>query len=201
MSNATLTGAVREPGRKGPSRRFRVDGQIPGAVYGTSGTLNVTIPTKALLKLLDDRKAARSLITATFEGDTGERHVLIKDLQIHPVTDQMIHIDLWQVDPTHPIDVKIGVEFVGTPKGVKEQGGTLAIARSNFRVRCLPKDLVPFWEVNLTNMNAGETWTIASLGLPETVTPLDDPNLSIVSIVPPKKVAVTETAAPTKKKK
>ena len=190
MNTGELTGTIREAGNKGHARRLRVKGDVPGVVYGGGDTLPVSVSAKKLLKLLDDKSVARRLITTKFEGDKKERQVIIKDLTFHPVTDQLLHIDLWEVDLKKVITVNVNIEFAGVPMGVKEQGGSLATARSHVSLRCLPADIPPFIEVDVTNLEIGQSLSIKDLPLPENVEPIDDLELTIAMVIEPKEEVV-----------
>lgn len=186
MNLGEISGTVREVGGKGHARRLRANGQVPAVVYGIGGALPVSVSAKELLKLLDDRGVASRLINTKFEGDKKERQVLIKDLTFHPVTDQLLHLDLWEVDPNRKITVRVNIKFTGTPKGVKEQGGSLAIARHQCSLSCLPTDIPPFIELSVIELKTGQSLAIKDLPLPEKVKPLDDPELTIVMVNEPK---------------
>lgn len=187
MSEATLTGSIRETGKKGPARRLRANGFVPGVVYGKGETVPVSVSAKELLKLLDQRQIARGLITVSFDGDkTKERRVLIKELTFHPVTDQLLHLDLWEVDLMRLITVKVGLEYTGVAKGVKLQGGLLAIARNVLVVRCLPENIPPYIEVAVDDLEIDQTLSIKDIKLPEGIEPIDDPELTLVTVAEPK---------------
>ena len=175
MNIGELTGTVRVAGNKGHARRLRAKGEVPAVLYGSGDTIPVSVSAKKLLKLLDDKNVARRLINTKFEGDKKERQVIIKDLTFHPVTDQLLHLDLWEVDLKKMITVSVNIEFIGVPTGVKEQGGSLATARSHVSIQCLPADIPPFLEMDVTNLEIGQSLSIKDLPISENVKSLDDP--------------------------
>ena len=192
MSEKTLAGSVRQAGRKGPCRRLRADGKLPGVVYGRGENVCVTVNSRDILKILERKGGLNKVLTTKFEGDKGDRHVMIKDLEIHPLSDTLIHIDFLEIDVDKPVRVAVGLEFSGVPKGVKEKGGKMNVQKTKLNVECLPVNIPAVLEVPLQDLDTGEDLRAKDVKMDSSVTLLDDPESVIVSVLEPK--AAEETA-------
>ncbi len=191
MGEVAIKAVARPAGRKGPARRLRKDGYVPGVVYGGDKSVLLSLSSKELLKFLEDREKSRSVFAVSIEGEKTPRNVLIRSIDVHPITDKVLHIDLWEVSLDKKIKVKIPLSFSGTAKGVKEQGGTLKVARQNINVQCLPQDIKYRLDFPIEDMEAGQTWAMGDLALGDKYDLLEDPKLTVVAIVIPKKVVET----------
>ncbi|MDH5508988.1 MAG: 50S ribosomal protein L25 [Nitrospinota bacterium] len=195
MSEAvTLSGTLRQVGRKGPSRQLRREGKLPGIIYGHGENVAVTLDAKELLKLLEIRGGSHSVIHSRIEGDKKERSVMIKSLDVHPIYDTLMHIDLLEIDETKPMKLDIELEFIGVPVGVKEKGGELRIQRKKLLIECLPKDIPARLEVYIKDMEVGQILCAKDIKHADSVSILTDPEAHVVTVVPPKqdKTAKTE---------
>jgi len=186
MREAVLTGAVRKTGRKGPARRLRAQGLLPGVVYGSGDPLPVTVSAKELGKLLELKGGKNRVINATFEGDGRERKVLIKALDVHPIYDTLLHVDLWEVDLHKPVRVTVALELVGVPRGVKEQGGVLATNIRSLWIECLPADIPAVIETSITGLENGQSLWVKDLALNENIKVLTDPDILVAAVSMPK---------------
>ena len=179
----------------GPARRLRARGLIPGVVYGRGEA------TPLALKL-DDLKAAlahghNAVLELEFEGDLGSsssrtsgttqgpRYAVVKELQIHPLKRQLLHVDLREVDLGAEIDAVVPVEAVGTPAGASD-GGVLEWEKREVNVRALPEAVPAFLEVDVSQLKIGEHLTVSALSMPKGVKVLDDAEAILVTLVPPR---------------
>lgn len=186
MNETVLAGAVRQVGRKGPARRLRAEGKLPGIVYGRGENVPVTVDTKAVMKILESKGGANRILTTKFEGDGRERKVMIKDLDVHPMTDKLIHVDLLEIELDKPVSVAVALEFIGSPKGVKEKGGRLAIHKNKLNVESLPADIPPVITVPIAGLDAGEDLRVKDIELSGNVKALDDQESLVVAVIMPK---------------
>ena len=187
MSEAVnLGGTLREVGRKGPSRRLRREGKLPGMIYGHGENVPVSLDVKEVLKLLETRGGSHRIIHSRIEGDKKERAVMIKSLDVHPTLDTLLHIDLLEIDESKPMRLEMELEFNGVPVGVKEKGGELREHRKKLLIECLPKDIPLRLEVDIKGMDVGETWKAKDVVRSEAVTVLTDPETPVISVAMPK---------------
>ncbi len=145
----------------------REQGQIPAVLYGAGAdpqSLAVDFP--SFVKLYKSAGEA-SLIDLTVDGkDAGK--ALVQDVQLDPVKDRVIHVDLRRIDMTKPMTATVELKFVGEAPVVKAQGGTVVTNVNTVEVRCLPKDLVSTLEIDLAGLNSfDDAIKIKDIKLPE----------------------------------
>jgi len=122
--------------------------------------------------------------------------VIIREFQKDPVSDKLIHVDFLAVAEKETFTTIVPLKFSGTSQAVREQGGKLEIKRQSVKVRCLPKDLPAFIEVNLNELaSIGSDITVNHLVVAKEVKILDNPFDKVVDVVVPRKEVVVETAA------
>ncbi|VAX18335.1 hypothetical protein MNBD_NITROSPINAE02-1076 [hydrothermal vent metagenome] len=186
MSETLLNGEVRKVGRKGPARRLRANGFLPGIVYGQGDNVAVTVTSRDVLKILEQRGGTNKIISTKFEGDNKERHVMIKYLDFHPISDLLLHIDLLEIDIRKPVRIVVAIEFTGVAKGVKEQGGQLFTSLLKLNIECMPNDIPDVITVQVDEMVTGEVKQVKDLDIPPRVTVLDNPDERVVTVAEPK---------------
>ncbi len=193
MSEMVLNGSMREVGRKGPARKLRREGKLPGIVYGLGDNVSVTVEAKDVLKILKMKGGVNNILLTKFDGDKKERRVMIKELDSHPMNDTLLHIDFIEIDVTKPISVSVELEFSGVSVGVKDKGGKMNISMSKLRVECMPVDIPTSIPMDLTNLDVGDTWRVEDINIGSNVKVLDDLQSQVVSVTMPK-IAVEEAA-------
>jgi large subunit ribosomal protein L25 len=135
--------------------------------------------------------------------DNGEtKKVIIHEPQIDPITNQPIHVDLYQVKMSEKITTEIPLKFIGESPAVKELGGTLITNRDTIEVECLPQDLVHEIEVDISNLKTFEDLIkISDLKIPAGIEILNDPEETVVSVNPPRtEEELAELEAPVEEK-
>ncbi|VAX22814.1 LSU ribosomal protein L25p [hydrothermal vent metagenome] len=195
MSEMLLAGSVRKAGKKGPARRLRVEGKLPGIVYGAGENVPVTVEAKNLLKMLEVKGGVNNILLTKFEGDSKDRHVMIKSLDVHPITDLLLHVDLIEIDVNKPVKVDVDIELTGVSLGVKEKGGQLHVTKDRVRLECLPKDIIPVLTLDITDLDIGETWRVKDLKVGENLTILDNPDSVVIAVAEPKVAVEKEETA------
>jgi large subunit ribosomal protein L25 len=108
----------------------------------------------------------------------------VKEMQFHPITGDVIHADLYEVDLTAKITVRVPLHFVGKAAGVV-RGGILQPIVREIEVECLPLDIPQFFDVDVSELDIGDSVHIDKLIMPEGVTVVSEPDLALVAVVPP----------------
>jgi large subunit ribosomal protein L25 len=121
-----------------------------------------------------------------------DKVALVKQMQFHPITGEVIHADLYEVDLTARIQVRVPLHFVGKAAGVV-RGGILQPIVREIDVECLPLDIPEFFNVEVSGLDIGDSIHIEDLAMPEGVTAVYDSNIALVTVVPP---TVEEAPAP-----
>mgnify|MGYP006189165907 CR=1 FL=1 len=198
-----LNAEVRDDAGKGASRRLRrMANRVPAIVYGgNKKPLNISVENKELVKHLESEAFYSHLITLSI-GDKSES-VILKDVQRHPSKGKILHLDLMRVSKTKKLHTRVPLHFLNeeTCKGVKLGGGIIAHTQTDLDITCLPADLPEYIEVDLADLDLGETVHISDIKLPKGVESVSlslgaDHDLPVASVNKPKgAVADTDTSS------
>ena len=184
MAN-TLQVSKRQSGGKGPARRLRASGKIPAVVYGHGKqNVDVVLDSQAFGKFLGKMRSEAELISLELDGGgDGERLTLIKALQRHPVTDRIIHVDFFEINPNEQLHISVPLHFIGTPIGVTDQGGMLEFLQRELPVICLPRDIPSSIDINISTLEANTAIHVSDLTLPENVVTREDPKKALAHVI------------------
>lgn len=179
----TIHVAPRDTTGKNASRRLRREGRIPATLYGEGkDPVSVSVDAFTLDRMLHS-ETGENTIFELHDEDTGRRRAaMVKDFQIDPVTDRLVHADFIRIEADHALHVSVHVELEGTPVGVKRDGGRLENPTREVEVECLPKDIPSKLVADISKMEIGHTLRAGDLELPEGVTLLTDPEISLASV-------------------
>jgi large subunit ribosomal protein L25 len=168
MNKSFTVGAdTRNEQGKGASRRLRRAGKVPAILYGGNGEpQNVTLDQRNLLTMIDNERFYSSIITLKLDGR--DEQAIIKDVQMHPAKNLVVHVDLQRVLADQMIRIHLPIHFLnaGTCPGVKLQGGQVSHLKSDVEISCLPKDLPEALEVDMGQMNLHDTFFLKDIPLP-----------------------------------
>ena len=163
------------------SRAIRRKGLIPGVLYyAGEENVNISIEKSVLFHAMQSGQRIFEI-----EQDGESQYTMIKQLQYHPVTDDVIHIDLMRVRRSEKITIAVPLLLIGEPVGVKE-GGVLSQSLNQIEISCFPTDVPEQIELNIEDLELNSAKSVADLDLDlEDVEIVSDSNLNIVSITPP----------------
>lgn len=168
-------------GKKG-SRKLRQTGFIPGIYYASDQPEPILFQVDA--KLLGQALASDALVYHVSVG--GERrNVLIKELQYHPVTDEILHVDFKGVRMDELVEVRVPIHIIGVATGVKDAGGQMHHDLQELDIRCRASDIPTHFDIDITDLEIGESIHAGDveLGDVELLTPVD---VLVVNIAHPK---------------
>jgi large subunit ribosomal protein L25 len=193
MEAKSLTVNPRKDRGKNASRRIRREGSIPAVIYSHGESEAVTIPRKDFFKLFKGRISESVIfdLHSTDKKDDVERMAYVKDYQMDPVSGEIFHVDLFRVTKGEKIHTRVPIEFVGIPRGVK-LGGILEVDAREVIVECLPMDLPEKIQIDVTNLEVGDSIHVKDIVLPEGVRIMSGMDASIASVHVPKVAAVEE---------
>lgn len=167
---------------KSKARSLRREGMIPG-IYYFHGEANVNLQIDKK-KLYHAMSSGQHVFEVEMNGAT--QYVTIKGIQYHPVTDEVLHIDLMQVNMTEKMNFTIPISLEGEAEGVKE-GGVLSQILTSVEVNCLPTNVPDNILVDVSGMELNSNMTIADIvDVPEDVEILSDLESTIATLAPPK---------------
>ncbi|HVK64934.1 MAG TPA: 50S ribosomal protein L25/general stress protein Ctc [Polyangium sp.] len=186
MEIIKLSASRRQESGKGPSNRLRRTGNIPAICYGKGlEAFPVAVSPKALLEVLKSAHGKNSVIELAVEG-SDKLTVMVRDYGYHPISRELVHADFLQVKLDQPVDVEIPVRCVGKSKGVAG-GGILQQIFRNLPIRCLPEKIPALVEIDISELDLGDTVKAGAVPLPEGVkTRLPEDQTVVVVAIPEK---------------
>lgn len=185
METIQLTVESRTDMRKGPAGRLRREGKVPGVFYGP-GTppFALCFNAREFRNKLMGLEGSQLLQLLSPAVELNEKVALLKEIQRHPVTSELLHVDFYEIDVNKPLQVTVSLHFLGKAQGVVA-GGVLQSLRRDIMVECLPRDIPEFIEVDVSGLNIHDAIHIAELTLPAGVQAIYETNDPVVTVVPP----------------
>ena len=187
----------------GASRRMRVAGKVPGILYGADKpAVPIELDHQALSRHLKMEAFHASILDMSLEG--AKQQVLLRDVQMHPFRQIVLHVDFQRVDKSKKIHMKVPLHFINAEicPGVKIGGGIVNHVFNELEIQCLPDDLPEFITVDLAKLDIGHSMHINEVAMPKGVEPIPrikKDNPAIVTVQVPRAVVEAEetAAAPT----
>ncbi|MCY7409193.1 MAG: 50S ribosomal protein L25/general stress protein Ctc [Chitinophagales bacterium] len=199
MKSITIEGNVRSNVGKKETNTLRKQGNVPCSIYGGKENVNFYSAVNAFKELV----YTPEFYTATIKVDGNDYNCVMQDIQFHPISDEILHIDFRELHPDKKIILEIPVSLEGVAPGTKE-GGRVNQRMKKVKVRLLPKDLVEHITVNIGHLTLGKAVRISEMKV-DGIEFLNAPHIPIVNVMVPRVVkeetsvaaaATTETAAP-----
>jgi large subunit ribosomal protein L25 len=168
------------------ARALRANGEVPGVVYGakTAGkdSIAVRVNIRALRQAVSGPGGLHSMLDLKIDGERSARSVIIKDLQLDPVKDRVLHVDFNEVRLDQPIQTPVAVHLTGTPHGVTI-GGVLSQPVHELTITALPGDIPDEITVDVSGLDIGTSLRLADIAAPAGVTFNDDPEGTVIASV------------------
>ena len=191
---------------KGASRRLRHEAKIPAIVYGSGDPVSLTIDLREVRPHVDNEIFYASIVSLMIDGKKTAEKVIVRDIQHHPYKIDIMHMDFQRVDAKKKMHMHVQLHFTGEDiaPGVKQGGGLISHVINEVEVECLAKDIPEFIEVDISELDVGDSIHLTELNIPKGVelTALkhgdEDHDTVIVSIHAPKVVSddVDEDSTP-----
>lgn len=160
MKSLTIKAKHRNEVGKKATKSLRKENCIPCVLYGGERPVHFSAPEGDFKNLVYTANA----YTVIIELDTSESYnAILQDIQFHPVSDKILHVDFLQLFEDKLVIMDIPVKIVGVATGVINQGGVLRINRRKLRVKAFPKNLPDFLECNVTELNIGNKFYVTEL--------------------------------------
>jgi large subunit ribosomal protein L25 len=183
-----LKANIRATVGNGPARRLRQAGQIPAVLYGPKTESVLLSVNKSDLDLALKQGRSGQIMLNLVVQDNGEaytRPAMIKELQLHPVSRNYLHIDFYEIDLDRKITLGIPIVTVGSSVGV-ERGGILQIIRRELEVECLPFEVPESIEIDITDLDMGDSIHVKDISMDGDVELLGESNLTVITVLSPK---------------
>ncbi len=197
MDTLSLNVRIREATGRGSSRRIRKEGEIPAVVYGKSGSQALSVNEKEFRQLWKSIHGGAALIELKDESGK-DRLTTVKDLQIHPIKDSILHIDFNEVIRGEAMTTTVPVVIEGEAEGVKVDGGVLSVLLHDTEIKTLPRNLPESLVIDISALKLGESTHLSDIQLPEGVELTGDPETVIATVghpQPEEEVAPAEEVA------
>jgi large subunit ribosomal protein L25 len=179
----TLECKKRPEGSK--SNALRRDGLMPAVLYGHNGTESISLVLDAKTAETLVRKASinNTLVQLNISDVPWKGKALIREVQSHPWRGSLYHLSFFSVAAQDSLQVTVPLHFVGTPVGVKPEGGALDTVLTELEVSCAPDNIPESIEIDVTNLHIGDALHVNELKLPKGVEAVGEPERVIVSIL------------------
>jgi large subunit ribosomal protein L25 len=178
---------------KNACRRLRQEGLIPAVIYGEQRDVRpISIDPRLVLKILKSESGENTLFHVEVEGEKTRSAVMIKEYQLDPVKDTLLHVDLIRISMTDLIKVKVPIQLQGDCKGVKTDGGILEFMTREVEIECLPANIPEHIDVDITELRTDDLLRLKDLQVDETIKILDDLESPIVHVMPPREIIEEE---------
>jgi large subunit ribosomal protein L25 len=195
MQQIVIEAQRRAPAGKNANRRIRKSGRIPAVVYGAKREpLPLLVDPDAISDILHSQSGHNTIFAVSVEG--GQSNVMVKAYQLDPVRGNIIHADFYEIAMDQLLKLTVDVEMVGEAEGVKIGGGIMDTVTRSLDVECLPSDIPESIKVDVTPLKINDYIRVKNLPVNPKVRILNDPEIVIVTIVPPVKEEVVEVVAP-----
>lgn len=182
MEEIILEAEVRDKSGKSAVAAARRQGFIPAVVYGGGrDSQAIKLSRHDFLRFIHQHHLESTVVELKIKGHKS-RTVLVKDVQYHPLREDVVHIDFQEISLTTKIKVNVGIRAKGEPIGVKQEGGTLNHILWELEVECLPTQIPKEIQVDVSQMKIGDSIHVKDLSLPEGVKPVSEPESLVFSV-------------------
>jgi large subunit ribosomal protein L25 len=196
MRTIALKAQVREEIGKGPSRRLRSEGFIPGTFYGYQAEpIVIKVDASELTQTVIQGREETVFVKLGIKPAKGkmiEKLSVIKDLQVDTIKRKPVHVDFYEIRMDRTLAVDVPIVLTGTPAGV-ENGGEMQQLKRDIRVSGLPSALPESIEVDVTHLGIGDSVKIKDIAASGDVQFLDNDDVALVSVVPTRVSLMVET--------
>ena len=168
------------------ARRLRAQGFVPAVLYGESlETTALVLSKKDIVQILRLESGENTIFQVAVDGGTTD--VMIKELQIDPASDELLHVDLIRISMDKPIRVTVPIVHRGEPVGVKTEGGFVDFVTREVEVECLPRDIPESIGIDISELHINQSYKVQAMAVPAGVKIITDPNTVLVLISMPHK--------------
>ncbi len=190
MKSITIEGQLRTESGKKATRQLRSQKMVPGVIYGGSQEINFSAPATAFKDIV----YTPDFMLADVVIDGNSYRCIMKDLQFHKVTDQLLHVDFLELVEDKKVIATLPLNYIGTPAGVKA-GGKLVTKMKSLKVKVLPKYLKEHIDVNIEKLELNENIRVEDVVM-DNMEVLNSPRIPIASVTMTRQLKQEESAAP-----
>ena len=174
---------------KNASRAVRREGRVPAVLYGPGlDSVALTLDKKDMFSILKSESGENTLFVVSFNSE--KKDAMIKELQINPVSDELMHVDLIQIAMDKAVRIAVPIVLVGEAVGVKTEGGFIDFSSREIEIECLPKDIPENIEVDISELHLHQSLKVGDISPSEGIKITSDLEMVVVLIQAPAKEEV-----------
>jgi large subunit ribosomal protein L25 len=162
------------------AKRLRRQGLIPGVLYGKGHSRTIAVDERALRAALTGPSGLHAIVDVVVEGQKTPHHAVLKEYEQHPIRGTITHIDFHEVRLDQPIQATVAVQLVGDSIGVR-QGGVIQHVTREIQLQALPTSIPEHIDVDVSNLDVGDTIRLENLPVFEGVEYLGDPYETVIA--------------------
>jgi large subunit ribosomal protein L25 len=200
MKSVALKAYPRSQVQRAEVTKLRAAGRVPATIYGRqTKPQNLELNSKEFADLLNHSVSENLLVDLAVETDArAKRLALVQDIQHHPLSGKVLHVDFHEVAEDEKVTVHVPLETTGEAAGVKNGGGVLEHILHKIKVRSLPKNLPEQIVVDVSSLEIGKSFHLGDIKAPEGVEILGDKHISVIAVAAPRaeEEVVATAAAP-----
>lgn len=187
MSKSSLNAELRSERGKNATYRLRQEGFIPAVIYSHGESEAIKIKKNDFFTVFKGHISESLLVDVNIinKKKDDSHQVFVKDYQLDPVTNELVHIDFYKITAGEKIHTKVPIEIIGKSEGEK-RGGILEIVERELEIECLPREMPEKIEIDVTNVNMGESIHIEDIETTGSLKFLSDEKRVVVTVLAPK---------------
>lgn len=188
MKSLSLRAFPRSAAKRSAVKKLRATGRVPAIIYGRqTEPQNLEVGLKEIQDLIHHSVSETILVDLAVEGDarSSQRLALVQEIQHHPLSGTVLHVDFHEVAENEKVTVTVPVETTGEAAGVKTSGGVLEHVLFKIKVRALPRELPEVITVDVTPLEIGQSIHLGEIPLPPGVEVVGDKKIPVISVAAP----------------
>jgi large subunit ribosomal protein L25 len=183
MSETTIEVHRRERVGKSENRRLRQADLIPAVLYGAGReSVSIQVPRRTLIDSFKQGGHENRIFLLKLAGTDQSRHAMVREMQLDPVTHQVMHVDFQRILMDENVRVKVQLTLEGVPYGVKTDGGVLDFVTREIEIECLPAAIPQQIKVEVSELHVGQHLEAREIALPEGIAYIGSPDTVIASV-------------------
>ncbi len=188
MKSVALNAIPRTLGRRAGAKKLRSEGRIPAVIYGRQAQpQNLELNSKEMEDLIHHSVSENLLVDLAVRDDARpKRLALVQEVQHHPLSGKVLHVDFHEIAETEKVTISIPVETLGEAEGVKTQGGVLEHVLFKIKVRGLAKDIPETIIIDVSQLKIGEAVHLGEIKTPAGVEIIGDKNIPVIAVAAPR---------------
>jgi large subunit ribosomal protein L25 len=195
MADVTLNAQKREGTGKGVARQLRLAGRVPAVLYGREfDAVHLSVDAHEATLLFHSISTENTILALDVEGDKEPYRTLVREIQTHPWKGSLIHIDFLRIQKGVMVDVEVPIHLIGTPVGVKNDGGIVEQVIHEIAVRCIPSKIPKSIDVDISHLDVNESLHVSDVEFGEGVEVMIDQANTICAVAIPRAVAAADGA-------